>query len=305
MEKNGHICQEVIYDLLADYCSLLCECVLLFYWWNNSRETAIKGKQEIQCTKIVIDKIMPFLHTRILQNVQPGRYDTQGAGPHIRHGNKVRDSFSRYIPIADAIALLFQPYVEVVIHNIASDTVAYIANPFSGRKIGDASLLGPLDKYTAGFPYGTATEGPYENAGNKGQRMRSISAALEDDNGVIIGIMCANADFSVMEASLDVLENFLRPRNLDAPPQVLFQNDWKDNIKLEIRTFLTEKEISFEKINATHRKNLVKRLEEKNLFYARKSIEQLADILGVSRATVYNDLRLIRKNNTKGIQVLG
>ncbi len=217
----------------------------------------------------------------------------------------MKDSFSRYIPIADAIALLFQPYAEVVIHDIASDTVAYIANPYSGRKIGDASLLGPLDESSEGFPYGIAIEGPYENAGNKGQRIRSISMALEDDKGATIGIMCANADFSAMEASLDVLENFLRPMNLDAPPKVLFQNDWKDNIKLEIRTFLTENKISFDKINSTHRKSLVERLEGKKLFYARKSIEQLADILSVSRATVYNDLRLIRKNNTKGIQVLG
>jgi predicted transcriptional regulator YheO len=217
----------------------------------------------------------------------------------------VKDKFSKYIPIADAIALLFQPYAEVVIHDTASDTVAYIANPFSGRKIGDASLLGPLEENPEGFPYGFAIEGPYENAGNKGQRIRSISIALEDDQGGIIGIMCTNADFSVMEASLDVLENFLRPRDLDAPPKVLFQNDWKDNIKLEIRTFLTENKIRFDKINSAHRKSLVERLEGNKRFYARKSIEQLADILGVSRATVYNDLRLIRKDNTKGIQVLG
>ena len=48
----------------------------------------------------------------------------------------------RYTSIADAVARLFHPSVEVAIHDICTDTVFYIANPISGRKVGDASLLG-------------------------------------------------------------------------------------------------------------------------------------------------------------------
>jgi predicted transcriptional regulator YheO len=39
------------------------------------------------------------------------------------------------------------------------------------------------------------------------------------------------------------------------------------------------------------------RLDEKGLFYAKKSIEQVATILGVSRATAYSDLQAIRKSD--------
>lgn len=216
----------------------------------------------------------------------------------------MKDWITRYIPIADAIAQLFQPYIEVVIHDIESDTIAYIANPYSNRKIGDVSQLGPFGKGSQEFPYGVAVEGPYENAGNRGQRIRSISSALKDNEGNVVGIMCTNADFSIMEASLNVLEDFLRPMSLEAPPKVLFQNAWKDNIKLEIRSFLTDNDISFDKIDSTHRKKLIKKLEAKSLFYARKSVEQLADILGVSRATIYKDLKLIRKNDKGAIQPL-
>ena len=42
---------------------------------------------------------------------------------------------------------------------------------------------------------------------------------------------------------------------------------------------------------------LIKRIEDKGLLYARKSAEQLATLLGVSRATIYNDLKQIRKNS--------
>jgi predicted transcriptional regulator YheO len=216
----------------------------------------------------------------------------------------VKDWIARYVPVADAITQLFQPHVEVVIHDIESDSIVYITNPYSGRKIGDASLLGPLEKESKEFPYGNAVEGPYDNAGNRGQRIRSVSAALEDNEGTVVGIMCTNADFSILEASLDVLELFLRPIGLEAPPKVLFQNDWRDNIKLEIRSFLVDNNISFDKIDPTHRKRLIKNLEAKSLFYARKSVEQLASLLGVSRATIYKDLKMIRKNNNGGIQAL-
>ncbi len=212
----------------------------------------------------------------------------------------MKEGLSKYIPVAEAIAKLFQPHVEVVIHDIESDLIHFIANPYSGRKVGDSSLLGLFEKNLEEFPHGKDVEGPYENAGNQGQRIRSISSALKDEQGNVIGMMCINVDFSVMEASLDALETFLRPINVNAPPKILFQNDWKDNIKLEIRSFLVEHNISLDKIGPMHRKKLIRIIEDKGLFYARKSVEQLATILGISRATAYNDLRQVRKENKNG-----
>jgi predicted transcriptional regulator YheO len=42
---------------------------------------------------------------------------------------------------------------------------------------------------------------------------------------------------------------------------------------------------------------LLKRLDEKGLFYARKSVQQVAHTLSISRATVYKNLKEIRKEN--------
>lgn len=207
----------------------------------------------------------------------------------------MQESLSRYIPVADAVARIFKPHVEVVIHDIQKDVVFYIANPYSNREPGERSLLGLNEIKSNGFPFTQDVEGPYENAGNQGQRIRSISSVLKDEQGCVIGMMCINVDFSLMESSLDVLENFLRPVDAKAPPEILFQNDWRDNIKLEIRTFLLENNITFDKINTAYRKALIQKLEEKRLFYARKSVEEVAKLLGISRATAYKDLRAIRQ----------
>jgi predicted transcriptional regulator YheO len=40
----------------------------------------------------------------------------------------MKNTLSRYIPIADAMAKLLHPYAEVVIHDIEKDTIVHIAN---------------------------------------------------------------------------------------------------------------------------------------------------------------------------------
>ena len=116
----------------------------------------------------------------------------------------MNDHLFQYIPIVEAIAKIYEPYAEVVIHDIEEDCIVYIVNPYSGRKVGDSSLLGLLEIDLEGIHKENDIIGPYENSGNKGQRLRSISAALKDSRGKTIGLLCINLDFSVMEASLDV-----------------------------------------------------------------------------------------------------
>ena len=53
----------------------------------------------------------------------------------------------RYAPVAEAIARLFHPYAEVAVHDLASDRIVALWNPFSGRKPGDPAQQ--LDKEDA------------------------------------------------------------------------------------------------------------------------------------------------------------
>lgn len=200
---------------------------------------------------------------------------------------------ARYKPVADAITQLLQPCAEAVIHEIANDAVYYIANPFSSRKLGDTSGLGlsprDLDK-------SEAVLGPYEKAGEKGQRIRSVTSVLQDSHGTAIGLLCINLDYSAYEPALALLEGLIRPGKIQGHPEILFQNDWRDQIKLEIRSFLLARNLSLDNLAAETRREMMAHLDAKKLFYAKKSIEQIAAILNVSRATAYNDLQAVRKN---------
>ena len=49
-------------------------------------------------------------------------------------------SFYNYIPICDAIVRLMDPLVEIVIHDIAQNSIAYISGKLSNRAVGEASF---------------------------------------------------------------------------------------------------------------------------------------------------------------------
>ncbi len=140
--------------------------------------------------------------------------------------------------------------------------------------------------------------GPYEKTGVKGQRIRSITAVLRDDEGTPSGIICINLDFSILESAMSIIERFLHPLHVDPPPEILFRNEWRELILLEIRLFLKKQEQTLENLDVHGRKALLERLDEKGLFYARKSVEQVAAHLGLSRATIYKDLNKIRQKKS-------
>ena len=213
----------------------------------------------------------------------------------------MESKLSRYISIADALAKLFHPHAEVVIHDIEDDAIFYIANSYSGREKGDSSNL----KINAqDFNLDEDVIGPYEKFGSKGQRIRSITSVLKDNKGNPSGLMCINLDFSILESSLSVVKDFFHPPKLESRPEILFRNEWLEVIQLAIRSYLKKQAQTIESLNAKGRKALLAHLDEKGLFYARKSAEQVAVHLGISRATIYKDLSEIKKKKKKTADIL-
>ena len=214
----------------------------------------------------------------------------------------MQNTLSSYKPIADAIAMLLHPYAEVVIHDIVKDIIVHIANPYSKRKVGDSSYLG-LDGSQSDFGLEKNVLGPYEKTGDDGQRIRSITAVLRNEEAKPIGILCINLDFSPLEtafeSAFEVLNGLIRPAEVEARPEIIFREEWREQIKLEIRAFRLEKGLTQDSMNAKERRELMRRIDQKRLFYARKSVEQVASLLKISRATAYKDLNQIRKSNNK------
>ena len=208
----------------------------------------------------------------------------------------MKHALAQFVPVANSIAKLLHPFAEIVIHELSRDRIVHIANPFSGRKEGDPSMLDLSPKELNGVHN---IIGPYEKAGEKGERIRSITAVLKDSKKKSIGLVCINLNFSTIEPALDLLDVLLRPTLTKSPPEILFRNDWRDLIKIEIRSFLLERDLTIESLGAGGRMELIQHLEGKRLFFARKSVEQIAGILKISRSTAYKYLNSIRNSSKK------
>ncbi|SCW75403.1 YheO-like PAS domain-containing protein [Pseudomonas sp. NFACC52] len=90
--------------------------------------------------------------------------------------------------IAGAIATLFYPHAEVVLHDLRSQKVDYIANNLSKREIGDdLSLEDMLSEDIS-----ERNIGPYEKLNWDGQKIRSLSSGrLQGQERVQLCGQCA------------------------------------------------------------------------------------------------------------------
>ncbi|HVI87952.1 MAG TPA: PAS domain-containing protein [Dongiaceae bacterium] len=194
-----------------------------------------------------------------------------------------------YFPIAEAVAALLHPHAEVVIHDLASDRIVRIWNAFSKRKPGDASYLG----HDPDLLEVADTYGPYEKAHDDGSRLKSVSAVLRSPAGEKLGFLCINLDLSKLDAAIALLSAFGMPAA--APPEPLFRHDWRERINLEIRAFLQEHGTSLKALDRNDRMALLAGLEAKGLFETRNAAPFVAEVLGISRASVYGLLAAARE----------
>ena len=114
--------------------------------------------------------------------------------------------FKEYLPVAEAFAKLLHPFAEVVIHDLAKDSIVAIYNPLSKREVGDPSYLDSWD--FTGDPSENVI-GPAEKTNYDGRRLKSISIVLRNDKGKAVGFICVNMDISVFENYQSTLQIFL------------------------------------------------------------------------------------------------
>ncbi|CNI35743.1 MULTISPECIES: helix-turn-helix transcriptional regulator [Yersinia] len=196
---------------------------------------------------------------------------------------------SRYQPIADAIATLFYPYAEVAIHDVASQSLIYIANNYSQRELGEDSNLSDLQ-----FDQHSQVIGPYQKRNWNGRQLRSISTVLRDDQGQPIGLLCINLDITVFESAKAALDMFLSGHQLQPQPDVLFQDDWQERINTYIHNWLQQQQLTLATLNSVSRRMLIEALYQQGAFNGKNAAGYVAKILGIGRATVYNQLKNIK-----------
>ena len=190
-----------------------------------------------------------------------------------------------YKPVAEAISLLLFPHAEVVIHEFETKCVGAVFNNLSKRKVGDASLLDEMEKlsdFQEVFP-------PYFKTNWDGRKMRSVSAVLRNSAGKPIGLLCINLDISKWEQMHELILGLIGSKM--EQPDVLFKNDWREKINVYVSAYLKNRSLRLESLSRGEMQNLLFELKKEGAFETKNAASYVADVLQVSRATVYNYLK--------------
>ena len=192
--------------------------------------------------------------------------------------------------LAEGIAAVVGPHCEVVVHDFSDleHSVMAIAGHVTGRKPGAPV---PDLSFTAG-ELGRETADQINYHSKIGPRnLQSSTIFIRDENHCPIGAVCINVDYSELLQVRELLDKLTTPirDSSDLIVSDTFAKDIDELIELAAANFLHEANLpSVEAMSHEDKLRLIQAVEERGLFQIRGAVNRMADILNVSRATVYN-----------------
>lgn len=196
-----------------------------------------------------------------------------------------------FFPIADMIAGTLGNYCEVVVHDLSQpvSSVVYVANGnVTGRRVGQSFdhlvkqvLLNKNFKNDRVINYIFDTP--------DGKKIKSSSALIRDAQGEVIGMMCINCDITIYRLMQEQINSFLNVEAADTEPP-------KEDVDQDIMAIIDKLILQIIGIadvkNLTRKKSveIIKFMDDKGIFLVKGAIDKVAEMMGVSKVTIYSYL---------------
>ncbi|KVG39918.1 transcriptional regulator [Burkholderia ubonensis] len=191
--------------------------------------------------------------------------------------------------IAAGLGETLAPFTEVVVHDLRSPKHAILAihNNLSGREVGDpATELGLARIADDSYPQVLAN---YANRFSDGRQAKSTSIGIKDSEGHYFAALCLNVDVTLFRSIATLLEQFSVPRGEVVKESL--DPSTADSLRERIDRFAVSLATTPQALRTDQRRALMQALKEEGYLDLRRSMETIAQHLGVSRATVYNDAK--------------
>jgi predicted transcriptional regulator YheO len=194
--------------------------------------------------------------------------------------------------IAVALGRMFPGLCEVVLHDLRQPehAIRVIENNLSGRQVGDSvTELGLLRIQDPDYP------GVVQNYANRfpdGRPAKSTSIGIKNADGRYIAALCLNLDVSILSPVTLALSNLVatEPANRDEPLETLRDRNSRE-LRGVVEAIAAEQSSTPRAMSREAKRDLVRRLHADGYFDSRDAAQTIADLLGISRATVYNYTR--------------
>ncbi len=193
--------------------------------------------------------------------------------------------------LVDALGKMFAPFCEVILHDLTrpEQSIVAIACPLSGRRVGDpATAMGLARQNDARFPDIVQN---YPNAFPDGRPAKSTSVGLRNSEGKFVAALCLNMDVALFSSVQRVLEQFTAT-NADAVPlQESLKVRSLDQVRERIEAFAAQHNSQPRTLSVAQRRSVIQALEAGGLLQLRGAASSAAELLGISRTSIYNALK--------------
>jgi len=175
------------------------------------------------------------------------------------------------------------------VHDLTQPRNAILAieNNLSGRQVGaPATELGIARILDENYPQILAN---YENRFSDGRPVKSTSIGIRDSSGVYVAALCLNIDMTQFRALEMMLGQFSAVDRGHAPESIDPAN--ADAIRQRIDHYAASLAKSPRDLLPEQRQAILRSLKDAGLMDLRNAPKIAGQHLGISRATVYKDIR--------------
>jgi predicted transcriptional regulator YheO len=207
----------------------------------------------------------------------------------INEKKAIHPILKNYLPIAEGIAKTFGSHCEVVVHDltdVSSSIIAIYNGHVTGRKVGSPMTDLGLNILRKGMEGNLLLN--YPNNSIKGKKIKSTSIMIRDEAGEIVGCLCINIDLTLLSmasAILNEMVNINEEKEEESFPQSVTELE-KRIIDRAVEKI--GKPIGLMEKN--ERMDFIRLLDEMGLFLIKGTIHNVAQLLNVSKFTIYNYL---------------
>lgn len=199
--------------------------------------------------------------------------------------NAENSLLSQLDTIAKGLSETFSPFCEVVVHDLKDPehAIMSIHNNLSGREAGQpATELGLARIASPDFPEIIAN---YGNQFADGRPVKSTSIGIKDEEGNYVAALCLNVDMTLFRGMQSALARFTETES--SPVREHLDPGSTEVIRQRIDDFAAKRATTARALKTEDRKVLIQQLRKEGLLNVRKSMDTVAQHLGVSRATAY------------------
>ena len=212
------------------------------------------------------------------------------------------------LPVVHGLAEMFGPECEVVLHDVGRlphSIVAIENGVVTGRTVGDV----PTDRMLRNLrnPDMTQDVRLYVSS-HDGRILKSLAVTLRDNDGEPFGLLGLNFDVSEIVQAQRALAHVTAVERLGSgvAPEAgeIFAADIREVVAGMITKILAEMGKTPAAMSRDEKMEVVKRLEERGAFLVKRSAEQVAEALDLSRYTIFSYLKEIRHGDEAGARPL-